>query len=422
MKFCIFNFVFCIEKRLWTKSFAAASALALLGCGFLPSVHAAPAKNANDYYKKLFSLLQVQRYKYDEEIGKTTFTTIEEEAQYKKGLFRGVKITATLETKEMLDAYVESQKGEDFSDEDAENLRKELYGKYRVNERSCFLLLFDNTSNRYNHLELNPLKDNVILQLSSGKEIKPVDYDKEIEGLQQRKISGLVCFPKEDPQREIILSDKIKWIKLKIIRVFPMDATFVFRGPADFDFTFEFAKYRQAVKNGIAAAASANKNKNNKNEINQNTPPTTGEDVIQLGLAAVRQGKLDDAISYFKQAVEKTPDDVSLYILLGSAYLKKDLYDAAISIFRQAVDIDPLSSIAHYHLGVSYREKRDYEKAVVEFKQAVASQENYKEAYFLLGVTYADLNLKDEAKSALEKVLELDSSDARARLVLEKLK
>lgn len=404
-----------IQSLCW-RLLAAVAALFL----YASFAHAAPAKDIKDYYKKLFSLLQIQQYKYDGEIGKPTFTTIQEEEQYKKTLFKGVKITATLETKEMLDAYADSRTEDELEGEDREEMRDSLYKKYHVNGELCFSVYVDNTSGRYANLELHNLKDNVLLQFSSGKELKPVYYDKELEDFLPRKISGLVCYPERDAQGSPLLTDKVKWVKLRIVRIFPMDASYTFHEAADFEFTFETQKYFKAVKEGIAGIIPS------KNETNIKTKPPAEQDAkddpVQLGLKYVKEGKLDDAIASFKLAVEQSPDDVSLYLLLGSAYLKKDLYDAAISIFRQAVDIDPLSPLTHYHLGVAYREKKEFEKAAAELKQAVAAQEDYKEAYYLLGMTYVDLNLTDDARKMFEKVLEIDSSDERARLALDKLK
>lgn len=403
------------------KKVKAVVAVLFLFLHFSSPAVSAPPKNAKEYYKKLLSIFSVQLYKYDQEIGKSTFTTIQEEEQYKKGLFKGVKISATLETKEMLDAYVESEReGGEMTDEDAAELQISLYEKYHIQDKLCFLLYMDNTSARYNYLEINNAKDNILLVLPSGSEFKPVEYDNELEGLIQRKISGLVCYPKEDLKGNLFLSEKVKWLKLKLVRVFPMDASYAFHEPADFEFVFEARKFFKAVKEGVTTI----KNPLQTVPVTKNTPPQTETkgDPVSSGLQFVREGKLDDAIALFKEAIDRSPDDVSLYILLGSAYLKKDLYDAAISLFKQAIEINPLSSLTHYHLGVAYREKREYEKAVVEFKQAVAAQEDYKEAYYIMGLTYADLGLTDDAKYAFQRALDIDTSFERARLQLDKLK
>lgn len=409
------------NKISFQISMPLTAAVLFLFLHFSSSAVSAPPKNADQYYKKLLSIFSVQRYKYDQEIGKPTFMTIQEEEQYKKGLFKGVKISATLETKEMLDAYVESEREDgEMSDEEAAELQKSLYEKYHIQDKLCFLLYMDNTSARYNYLEINNAKDNILLVLPSGSELKPVEYDKELEGLIQRKISGLVCYPKEDAKGNPLLSEKVKWLKLRLVRVFPMDASYAFHESADFEFVFEVRKFFKAVKEGVTII----KNPLQTVPATKNTPPQTEtkDDPVSSGLQFVREGKLDDAIALFKEAIDQSPDDVSLYILLGSTYLKKDLYDAAISLFKQAVEINPLSSLTHYHLGVAYREKKEYEKAVVEFKQAVAAQEDYKEAYYIMGMTFMDLGLTDDAKYAFQKALDIDISFERARLQLDKLK
>lgn len=393
---------------------------------FLPFVFALsdlsfaePARNASDYYKRLLSALQVEQYKYDQEIGQTAFTTLKEEEFYRKGLFKGVRITATIETQELLDAYVESQKFEDTTKDESEALKEELYAEYRIQDRLCFLLHVDNTSNLHEHLQLDAVKENVILQLKGGKEYKPVDYDKELEGMLPRRVSGLVCYPKHDAKGVPLVPIKTKWLKLKIVRIIPMDSKFAFRGPVDFEFLFDYGKFAKYLEEGFVKPEGSVTG--TPPEVNTVTPGAQ-PDSVQLGLSAVKEGNLDKAISYFKVALEASPDDVSLYVLLGSVYMKKNLYDAAVSMYKHAVELAPVSPLAHFHLGIAYREKKDYEKAVVEFKQAVGAQEDYTEAYFKLGETYADLKDAENAKKAFEKALEIDPSHERARRALEKLK
>ncbi len=380
---------------------------------------AEPAKDIKDYYKRLLSALQVQQYKYDQEIGKTTFTTLEEEEQYKKGLFKGVKITVTMETRELLDAYLENIKTEDETAADAGALKNELYSRYRIQDKLCFLILVDNTSNIYNYLEISSVPENVILQLQGGKEYSVTDYDKEISGMLQRKTSGLACFPKLDSKGNFILPENAKWFKLKIVRIFPFDSKFVFRGPTDFEFLFDYGKFTKILQEGYLKPDESGAEKAPDKSVPTAEAKT---DSVQMGLSAVKEGALDKAIEHFKDAVEASPEDVSLYVLLGSVYLKKNLYDAAISTYKTAVELNPSSPLVHYHLGMAYREKKEFEKAVVELKQAVAAQEDYKEAYFLLGETFVVLNDAENAKKAYEKVLEIEPSHERARLALEKLK
>lgn len=153
------------------------------------------------------------------------------------------------------------------------------------------------------------------------------------------------------------------------------------------------------------------------------------------------QQKYEEAVSEYKQAIEKNPDQWGYYFNLGLAYKKMKNLDAAIEAFKTAVELNPdgISSVKElgeslalagrfeearpcfdkaaeavsddpvffYNYGSILNSMGEPQKALDAYKQAVAIQEDYADAYYQMGTLYISLNEKEEAIKSLEKFLEL---------------
>jgi tetratricopeptide (TPR) repeat protein len=63
--------------------------------------------------------------------------------------------------------------------------------------------------------------------------------------------------------------------------------------------------------------------------------------LIQMGLEAQKQGRLNDAIADFRKVTELAPDLPAPFVSLGEAYMRNGNYDAAIAPLKRALDLNP---------------------------------------------------------------------------------
>ena len=70
-----------------------------------------------------------------------------------------------------------------------------------------------------------------------------------------------------------------------------------------------------------------------------------------LGLFYLNKGRVDDAIPYFRQALERNPQFASAKMKLATAIAKKGLSPEALDLLNQAVALEPENAEAHYRLG-----------------------------------------------------------------------
>lgn len=321
-----------------------------------------------------------------------------------KDIKDGVEVTLIFDTVELLKSYIEREVERNILIQEEKNqLKEKIIKDYSLEDSLCFHLEIKNKNRKkYAYLQMNPIEDSIILVDSSFKEYKMKKYDPCFKERIYDTASGKIHFPK-------IITEKTKWIKIKIYNLFPVVGLRVSLEP---DFYFNY--YLKGEK--ITSLTEWEEEKIVEEKININK-----ETKIEEGMRLYKENKMDEAIVAFTEAIEQEPDSIVAYNLLGCIYIKKNLFDAAISILKKAIEIDPLSSLSHYNLGRAYREKQDWDKAIIEFKQAIGIDDEYLDAHYYLGLTYEDKGEKDLAKKEYEKVLNLNPNHNNAKERLEKL-
>jgi Flp pilus assembly protein TadD len=92
--------------------------------------------------------------------------------------------------------------------------------------------------------------------------------------------------------------------------------------------------------------------------------------VVDRGVANLEQGRLDQALNDFNQALKLKPNDASLYDWRGVAYRTKGQNDLALTDFNKAIQLDPKFAKAYRDRAMVYDDKTDYAKAVADLEKA----------------------------------------------------
>lgn len=109
-----------------------------------------------------------------------------------------------------------------------------------------------------------------------------------------------------------------------------------------------------------------------KNDVQQILGSSKYEQAIDLH----RQGKLEEAISVYKQLLEDSPNDAELLTNIGAAYQSMKDYDEAISYYKRSLAIDPKSAMTHYYLATTYRSKNMIKEALASLNNALQLEPN----------------------------------------------
>ena len=106
-----------------------------------------------------------------------------------------------------------------------------------------------------------------------------------------------------------------------------------------------------------------------------------------LGALFQRQGKLDAAVASYGKALSFKPDAADLHYNLASALRDLGTLSEAIVSYRKAIAIDPGHVLAHSNLGNALGAEGDLDGAVASYRQALAFNPDSVEAHYNLGVT-----------------------------------
>jgi len=91
--------------------------------------------------------------------------------------------------------------------------------------------------------------------------------------------------------------------------------------------------------------------------------------LASIGEAYFKQGNLEQAGEYLKQAVDNFPEDEALAFNVGEIYFNQNEVDNAIEYFKLAVKIKESWAPPHRQLGYAYLNKGEYKLAVGSLKK-----------------------------------------------------
>jgi tetratricopeptide (TPR) repeat protein len=99
--------------------------------------------------------------------------------------------------------------------------------------------------------------------------------------------------------------------------------------------------------------------------------PGCGQAHFILGDCLTDEGRLDEAIAQYQQALEILPGYAYAHNNLGNALCRKDRLPEAMAHYRKALELQPDLAWANCNLGVIYLEQGQVDEAIAEFQQAL---------------------------------------------------
>jgi tetratricopeptide (TPR) repeat protein len=150
-------------------------------------------------------------------------------------------------------------------------------------------------------------------------------------------------------------------------------------------------------------------------------PDTLPDSWNNLGVIATREGRIEDSVAYFKQALQVNPHHLAALENLGNAYRLEKSWDEARTTLEQAVAIAPEDPEANYSLGMVYAQTDETAKADEYLHRALASRPVYPEALNNLGVLYLVTQRPDQAVSNFEQCIRVAPAFDQAYLNLARV-
>ena len=136
--------------------------------------------------------------------------------------------------------------------------------------------------------------------------------------------------------------------------------------------------------------------------------PRHAEAHNNLGIALLEQGRPDEAIECFRQALRSNPHHADAHNNLGFLLKRQGLPAEALECFRRALRSDPHHAEAHNNLGIGLKEQGQPAEAIECFRRALNSNPRHVEAHNCLGATLVYLGRFAEAREHYEQALAIN--------------
>jgi tetratricopeptide (TPR) repeat protein len=124
-----------------------------------------------------------------------------------------------------------------------------------------------------------------------------------------------------------------------------------------------------------------------------------------LGTALAEQGRIDEAIDHWLEAIRIKPDYETPYNNLGLAYEKQGRIEEAVQNYVKALRINPDYELAHFNLGNVYFKEGRPNEAIRHYREAIRISPEYVNAYYRLANALFEIGQVDEAINQLMKAV-----------------
>jgi len=131
-------------------------------------------------------------------------------------------------------------------------------------------------------------------------------------------------------------------------------------------------------------------------------PDTLANAWNNLGLLDTKEGRTEEAIGYFQEALRSSPDHLIALNNLGNAYRLQKEWDKARRTFERSLRVSSGDADANYGLAMVFAQGDDPDRAYEYLQRALKSRPVYPEALNNLGILYLRTQRRDEAVATFE--------------------
>ncbi len=150
-------------------------------------------------------------------------------------------------------------------------------------------------------------------------------------------------------------------------------------------------------------------------------PGTLPDTWNNLGVIATREGRYDDSITCFQQALRLNPHHLLSLDNLGNAYRMQKRWGEAREVLERALEVAPQDAEANYSLGMVFAQTADNAKAYDYLQRALKARPVYPEALNNLGVLYLVTERRNDAVASFEQCIRVAPAFDQAYLNLARV-
>jgi tetratricopeptide (TPR) repeat protein len=142
---------------------------------------------------------------------------------------------------------------------------------------------------------------------------------------------------------------------------------------------------------------------------------------FEEGVKCQANGRMEDAVRHFQEAMKLAPDFYPAHNNLGAVYLSQSNFPAAQAEFEAVLKLKQSDTQAYFNLGNVFLLTGRYDDCLRMVEEGLRKQPNSGLGHFLLGSVYGRLGRLPEAERALHDAIQFDPSLSRPHLELVNL-
>jgi len=141
---------------------------------------------------------------------------------------------------------------------------------------------------------------------------------------------------------------------------------------------------------------------------------TDADKRFSKGIKLFEQGKYEEAVEAYQEAIKENPDEWSYYFNMGLVYKKMENREKALEAFQKAVELNPESYFANKESGELLAKSERWSEAKEYYSKAVSLNQDDPDTYYNYGAVLSEIGSAEEALEAFLKTIELDKDYADA--------
>ena len=137
----------------------------------------------------------------------------------------------------------------------------------------------------------------------------------------------------------------------------------------------------------------------------------TAQDRFRRGFRAAKEGRLQEAVEEYTEAIRMNPGYASAYNNRGNLYRELNEYQKALDDYNKAIELDPEDPNAYFTRGLLYHKLNECQEALEDFNQALELGPDHPDCYYSRGSLYYKLNEHQKALEDFSKAIERNPDD-----------
>ena len=133
-----------------------------------------------------------------------------------------------------------------------------------------------------------------------------------------------------------------------------------------------------------------------------------------LGVALKQMGRIEEAIAQYEEALRLKPDYVEARDNLGNALRAAGKVAEAVEQYEQVLQIEPDSAEAHYNLAIALKQQGRFEEAIGHYEQVLRIRPGFFEAHCNLGELLIQQGRIPEAVEQYNEAMKILPNSAEA--------